>query len=74
MDETRVEVVRLQNKNRKLLTMNGGQPPREDCINQARLSLERYVQSSEEQLVKAVREEDTGSQETATSFKASRRA
>ena len=46
----------------------------EDCINQARLSLERYVQSSEEDLLKAVREEDTGSQETATSFKVKRRA
>ena len=45
----------------------------EDCINQARLSLERYVQSSEEELLKAVREDDTGSQETATSFKARRR-
>ena len=41
----------------------------EDCINQARLSLERYVQSNEEELLKAAREEDTGSQETATSLK-----
>ena len=42
----------------------------EDCINQARLSLERYVQASEEKLLKAVnREEDT-----ATNFKARRRA
>ena len=46
----------------------------EDCINQARLSLERYVQSSEEDLLKAVREEVTGSQETANSFKVRRRA
>ena len=46
----------------------------EDCINQARLSLERYVQSSDEELLKAVREEDTESQETATSFKVRRRA
>ena len=46
----------------------------EDCINQARLSLEMYVQSSEEDLLKAVREEVTGSQETATSFKVRRRA
>ena len=47
----------------------------EDCINQARLSLEMYIQSrSEEGLLKAVREEDTGSQETATSFKVRRRA
>ena len=46
----------------------------EDCINQERLSLERYVQLSEEELLKAVREEDTGSQETATSFKVGRRA
>ena len=37
------------------------------------MSLERYVQPSEE-LLKAVREEDTSSQETATSFKARRRA
>ena len=36
--------------------------------------MERYVQSSEEELLKAVREEDTGSQETATSFKVRRRA
>ena len=46
----------------------------EGCINQARLSLERYVQSSEEDLLKAVREEVTGSQETANSFKVRRRA
>ena len=46
----------------------------EDRINQASLSLEGYVQSSEEELLKAVREEDSGSQETATSFKAKRRA
>ena len=46
----------------------------ENCINQARLSLERYVRSSEEDLLKAVREEVTGSQETATSFKLRRRA
>ena len=46
----------------------------EDCINQARLSLERHVQSSEEDLLKAVREEVTGSQESATSFKVRRRA
>ena len=44
----------------------------EDCINQARLSMKSYVQSSEEELLKAVREEDSGSQETATSFKARR--
>ena len=36
--------------------------------------MERYVQSSEEELLKAVREEFTGSQETATSFKVKRRA
>ena len=36
--------------------------------------MERYVQSSEDQLLKAVREEDSSSQETATSFKARRRA
>ena len=35
--------------------------------------MERYVQPSEE-LLKAVREEDTSSQETATSFKARKRA
>ena len=45
----------------------------EDCANQARLSLERYVQSSEEDLLKVVREEVTGSQETATSFEVRRR-
>ena len=46
----------------------------EHCINQARLSLERYVQSSEEEPLKTVRQEDIESQETATSFKAIRRA
>ena len=46
----------------------------EDCINQARVSLETYVQSSEEELLKAVRAEVTGRQETATSFKVTRRA
>ena len=40
----------------------------EDCINQARLSLERYVQSSEEDLLKAVREEDTGSPGNSNQF------
>ena len=35
--------------------------------------MERYVQSSEEELLKAVRAEGTGSQETATSFKVRRR-
>ena len=46
----------------------------EDCINQARVSLEAYVRSSEEELLKAVRAEVTGSQETTTSFKVRRRA
>ena len=36
--------------------------------------METYVQSSEEELLKAVRAEVTGSQETATSFKVRRRA
>jgi len=46
----------------------------EYVINQARLSLEMYVQSSAEELLKAVRKEDTENQETATSFKEGRRA
>ncbi|XP_068704584.1 uncharacterized protein [Montipora foliosa] len=46
----------------------------EDCINQTRASLETYVQSSEEELLKAVRAEVSGSQETLTSFKVRRRA
>ena len=48
----------------------GGLISVEDCINQATLSLDRYFQSSEGKLLKAVREEDTVSQETATNFKA----
>lgn len=36
--------------------------------------MERYVQSSEEELLKAVREEVAGSQKTATCFKVRRRA
>ena len=46
----------------------------EDFINQARVSLKTYVQSSEEELLKAVRAEVSGSQETTTSFKVRRRA
>ena len=46
----------------------------EDCVKQARISLENYVQSSEEELLKTVRREDVENQETATGFKARRRA
>jgi len=40
---------------------------------EASLSLERYVLSREEELLKAVREESSGSQETATSFKSKKK-
>ena len=46
----------------------------EDCANQARISLENYVQSSEEKLFKTVRREGVKIQETAAGFKARRRA
>ena len=46
----------------------------EDCVNQARISLEHYVQSSEEELLKTVRREGVESQKTAAGFKARRRA
>ena len=46
----------------------------EDCVDQARISLENYVQSSEEELLKTVRREGVESQETAAGFKARRRA
>ena len=45
----------------------------EDCVNQANISLERYVQLSEEELLKAVRRDGNKNRETATSFKARRR-
>lgn len=45
----------------------------EDCVNQARISLESYVQSSEEELLKTVRREGVESQETVAGFKARRR-
>ena len=44
----------------------------EDCVNQARISQEYYVQSSEETLLKTVRREGVESQETASGFKARR--
>ena len=71
---TKQELKELDCRTKKLLTMNASLHPREDCINQVRFSLERYVKLSEEELEKAVREEDTGSQETATGIKARRRA
>lgn len=45
----------------------------EDCVNQARISLESYVQSSEEELLKTVRRGGVESQETVAGFKARRR-
>ena len=83
MKWTKQELNELERKTRKLLTMNGGCVARlyvprkhggrgltsvEDCINQARLSLEMYVQSSEEDLLKAVREEVTGSPGNSNQF------
>ena len=79
---TKQELKELDRRTRNVLTMNGGLHPR-DCVarlyvprkygGRGLVSLESYVQSSEE-LLKAVKEEDTGSQETATSFKVRRRA
>lgn len=40
----------------------------EDCINQARISLGRYVQYSEEELLKIVRKDVAKIQETGISF------
>ena len=45
----------------------------EGCVNQARISLENFVQLSEEKLLKTMRE-GVESQETAAGFKARRRA
>ena len=45
----------------------------EDCVNQAGILLETYVQSSEEKILKAVRRKAVENQETATSFKDRRR-
>ena len=45
----------------------------EDCVNQATISLECYVQSSEEELLKAVRMDGDEKRETAASFKARRK-
>ena len=44
-----------------------------DCVNQTRISLERYVRSTEEELLKAVRREGVESYETAASFETRRR-
>ena len=41
----------------------------EDCINQARISLGRYVQYSEEEPLKIVRKDEAKIQETGISFK-----
>ena len=45
----------------------------EDCVNQAKISLECYVQTSEEELLKAVRRDGDEDIEIAASFKARRR-
>ena len=44
-----------------------------DCVNQAKISLECYVQSREEELLKAVRRGGDENIETAASFKVRRR-
>lgn len=44
----------------------------EVCVTQSRILLERYVQSSEKELLKAVSSEDAENQETPGSFKARR--
>lgn len=45
----------------------------EDCVNQARISSESYVQSTEEESLKTVKREGVESQETVAGFKARRR-
>ena len=45
----------------------------EDCVNQARISSESYVQSTEEESLKTVKREGVESQETAAVFKTRRR-
>jgi len=45
----------------------------EDYVNQAKISLECYVQTSEEELLKAVRRDGDENRETAANFKARRR-
>ena len=45
----------------------------EDCINQAKTSLECYVQSSNEELLKEVRRGGDDNRETAASFEVRRR-
>ena len=45
----------------------------EDCVNQAGILLETYVQSSDEKILKAVRRKGVEKQETAASFKQRRR-
>ena len=56
----------LENRGRGLISV-------EDCVNQAKILLEFYVQSSEEELSKAVRREGKENRETAAGFKARRR-
>ena len=45
----------------------------EDCVNQAGILLETYVQFSEEKILKAVRRKGVENQETGASFKERRR-
>ena len=45
----------------------------EDCVNQARISSESYVQSTEEESLKTVKREGVESQETVAGFKARRK-
>ena len=45
----------------------------EDCVNQAKMSLECYVQTSEEELLKAVRRDGDEDRQIAASFKARRK-
>lgn len=44
-----------------------------DCINQERISLERYVQSKRDELLKTFMEDEVENQEAATIFKSGRR-
>ena len=53
--------------------MEGDLISRQDCVNQVKISLECYLQSSKEELLKAVRWEGNENREAAASFKARRR-
>ena len=57
-----------------VLGLEGGRQliPMEDCVNQTRISLERCVQSCDEEFLKTVKKDEAKNQETTASSETSR--